>query len=57
MIRRCRNWSASTPVRVGSAAGARVAESTMRQALLSKDNLADVINVALEALSEQSLCL
>lgn len=44
-------------MRVGSAAGARVAESTMRQALLSKDNLADVINVALEALSEQSLCL
>lgn len=34
-----------------------MAESTMRQALLSKDNLADVINVALEALSEQSLCL
>lgn len=54
MIRRCRElvreytgavWD---PQRIR-----RVAESAMRQALLSKDNPADVINVALEALSGQ----
>lgn len=42
--------------RCGSLARARaVAETAMREALLGKDNPADVINVALEALAASGL--
>ena len=54
MIRRCRELVREYTGAVWDPQRVRgVAESAMRQALLSKDNPADVINVALEALSGQ----
>ena len=56
MVRRCRELVREHAGVVWEPARARaVAETAMREALLGKDNPADVINVALEALAAEGV--